>query len=129
MSLSYWTPEGQAVTQAMQPKQASKCWTIESVIGAPCSPAFIRSIRPRGESISSPHSVYVGQVGRQKPQCTQSSSRFSDGGWSSSNAGRGASSPRPGTCPPGAPSAGGGGDPPGAPPAREGGPPGGAGGG
>ena len=29
-------------------------------------------MRPRGESISSPHSWYVGQVGRQNPQCTQS---------------------------------------------------------
>ena len=28
-------------------------------------------MRPRGESISSPHSRYVGHVGRQKPQCTQ----------------------------------------------------------
>ena len=30
MSLSYCTPDGQAVTQAMQPRQASKCSTIES---------------------------------------------------------------------------------------------------
>jgi hypothetical protein len=29
------------------------------------------TIRPRGESISSPHSTYVGQVGRQKPQWMQ----------------------------------------------------------
>ena len=28
-------------------------------------------MRPRGESISSPHSRYVGQVGRQNPQWTQ----------------------------------------------------------
>src|SRR3954453_11974028 len=67
-------------------------------------------MRPRGESISSPQSTYVGQVGRQKPQWTQSSSRFSDGGGSASKAGRGAWSPRPGTRPPGAPSAGGVGD-------------------
>ena len=33
-------------------------------------------MRPRGESISSPHSTYVGHVGRQKPQCTQSSMRL-----------------------------------------------------
>ena len=36
---------------------------------------FIRSMRPRGESISSPHDAYVGQAGRQKPQCTQSASK------------------------------------------------------
>ena len=42
ISLSYWTPDGQAVTQAMQPRQASKCCTIESVIGSPSSPDFIR---------------------------------------------------------------------------------------
>jgi hypothetical protein len=42
MSLSYWTPEGQAVTQAMQPKQASKCWIIGAVIGSPSRPDFIR---------------------------------------------------------------------------------------
>src|SRR5881392_345245 len=28
-------------------------------------------MRPRGESSSSPRSTYVGQVDRQKPQCTQ----------------------------------------------------------
>src|ERR687897_1098405 len=32
-------------------------------------------MRPRGESASCPHKRYVGQVGRQKPQCTQSSRR------------------------------------------------------
>lgn len=35
MSLSYRTPDGQAVTQAMQPRQASKCSTIEGVSGSP----------------------------------------------------------------------------------------------
>jgi hypothetical protein len=39
---SYCTPDGQAVTHAMQPRQASKCCTIESVIGSPSSPDFIR---------------------------------------------------------------------------------------
>ena len=34
--------------------------------------ASISWIRPRGESISSLQSRYVGQVGRQKPQWTQS---------------------------------------------------------
>ena len=42
------------------------------VSGSPSRPWLIRWIRPRGESISSPHSTYVGQVGRQNPQCTQS---------------------------------------------------------
>src|SRR5215218_4613589 len=45
-------------------------------------------MRPRGESISSPQSTYVGQVGRQKPQWTQSSISSCSGGWWSSKAGR-----------------------------------------
>src|SRR5215470_10910112 len=36
-------------------------------------------MRPRGESISSPHDWYVGQVGRQKPQWTQVSMRRCSG--------------------------------------------------
>src|SRR3954452_9251306 len=41
-------------------------------------------MRPRGESISSPHSTYVGQLGRQKPQWTQSPTSAAEGGlWSS----------------------------------------------
>src|SRR5215203_6806868 len=44
-------------------------------------------MRPRGESISSPKSTYVGHVGRQKPQCTHSSIRALSGGWWSSKAG------------------------------------------
>src|SRR5215216_1928690 len=44
-------------------------------------------MRPRGESISSPQSTYVGQVGRQKPQWTQSSISSCSGGWWSSKAG------------------------------------------
>ena len=56
-SLSYLTPEGQAVTQAMQPRQLSQCSTIGADSSEPSSsPAFISTIRPRGESISSPHS-------------------------------------------------------------------------
>ena len=39
----------------------------------------MRSMRPRGESISSPHDWYVGQAGRQKPQWTQSSRRLRAG--------------------------------------------------
>src|SRR6185436_17246129 len=48
-------------------------------------------MRPRGESISSPHNTYVGQVGRQKPQCTQSPTSAASGGRWSSNAGTPAS--------------------------------------
>src|SRR4028118_120060 len=44
-------------------------------------------MRPRGESISSPKRTYVGHVGRQKPQWTQSSMRSFSGGWWSSKAG------------------------------------------
>src|SRR5207244_5877071 len=32
-------------------------------------------MRPRGESISTPRTAYVGQVGRQNPQCTQRAMR------------------------------------------------------
>ena len=38
----------------------------------PSSTPFIKSMRPRGESISSPHETYVGHAGKQNPQCTQS---------------------------------------------------------
>ena len=54
ISLSYWTPDGQAVTHAMQPRQRSKCVTISSETSAASSwPTRISTIRPRGESISS----------------------------------------------------------------------------
>ena len=53
ISLSYWTPDGQAVTQAMQPRQLSKCSTISGVSRLPgSSPSAISASRPRGESIS-----------------------------------------------------------------------------
>ena len=42
MSVPYWTPDGQAVTHAMQPRQLSMCPTMASVIGSPSSPSFIR---------------------------------------------------------------------------------------
>ena len=77
MSLSYCTPDGHAVTHAMQPRQLSHALTCAGVIGPSSSwPARMSRMRPRGESISSPHSTYVGHVGRQKPQCTQSSMRL-----------------------------------------------------
>ena len=72
MIWSYCTPDGQAVMHAMQPRHRSKWSPAAGVSGAPSSSWLTRWIRPRGESISSPHSEYVGQAGRQKPQCTQS---------------------------------------------------------
>ncbi len=52
------------------------CWTkLELAVERPSRRSFIRWMRPRGESVSCPHRRYVGHVGRQKPQCTQSSSR------------------------------------------------------
>ena len=71
MRAPYCTPDGQAVTHASQPRQRSKCWTTvgPSVMLPPTRPA-IRWMRPRGESISSPHRFQVGHVGRQKPQWT-----------------------------------------------------------
>ena len=72
--MSYRTPEGQAVTQAMHPRQRSKCAATVAVISVfPVRSPRIRSMRPRGESISSPQFWYVGQPGRQNPQWTQSS--------------------------------------------------------
>ena len=57
ISLSYCTPDGQAVTHAMQPRQLSMCSTSGADSSEPSSsPRFISTIRPRGESISSPHS-------------------------------------------------------------------------
>ncbi len=56
----------------MQPRQRSQCSAIASEIAsASFRAASMRTIRPRGESISSPQSTYVGQVGRQNPQWTQ----------------------------------------------------------
>ena len=54
ISLSYWTPDGQAVTHAMQPRQRSKWVTISSETSSASSwPTRISTMRPRGESISS----------------------------------------------------------------------------
>jgi len=53
MSRSYCTPDGQAVTQAMQPRQRSRWVTSESVISLSSSwPVRMSTMRPRGESIS-----------------------------------------------------------------------------
>ena len=62
ISLSYCTPDGQAVTHAMQPRQWSRCATSGAEISS--WPSFISTIRPRGESISSPQSD-VGRAGGQ----------------------------------------------------------------
>src|SRR6187402_3632972 len=57
----------------MHPRQRSKCVeTVAFSVTVPSSRASIRWMRPRGESISSRQRTYVGHVGRQKPQCTQS---------------------------------------------------------
>ncbi len=54
ISFSYWTPDGQAVTQAMQPRQRSRCRRISSDASEPSSlPTRMSTMRPRGESISS----------------------------------------------------------------------------
>ena len=54
ISRSYWTPDGQAVTHAMQPRQRSRCVVISGETSLPSSwPIRISTIRPRGESISS----------------------------------------------------------------------------
>src|SRR5713226_4630848 len=42
-------------------------------------------MRPRGQSISSPHTTYVGQTAKQNPQCTHLSMISFDGGWCASN--------------------------------------------
>src|SRR3712207_4863809 len=71
----------------MHPRQLSKWRTISGESSLPGSrPARMRTIRPRGESISSLHSWYVGHVGRQNPQWTQSSMRSGCGGLWWSNA-------------------------------------------
>ena len=44
---------------------------VSSTDTLPSSADFINMIRPRGESISSPSSRYVGHADKQKPQCTQ----------------------------------------------------------
>ena len=57
----------------MQPRQRSKWPTtvgLSEIVPSRCD--SISWIRPRGESISSLQSRYVGHVGRQKPQWTQS---------------------------------------------------------
>jgi len=54
ISFSYWTPDGQAVTHAMQPRQRSKWLTtvgLSEIVPSRCD--SINWIRPRGESISS----------------------------------------------------------------------------
>ena len=57
ISWSYRTPEGHAVTHAMHPRHWSMCVTSVRERSLPSSsPAFIKTIRPRGESISSSQS-------------------------------------------------------------------------
>ena len=75
-SSPYGTPDGQAVSQARQPRQRSMCCAVVASFKA-ISPSSMRRMstsRPRGESFSSSRFTYVGQACRQKPQCTQASS-------------------------------------------------------
>ena len=73
----YSTPEGQTGSQARQPKQRSMCVLNASELGSslPSTTACMRCRRPLGESASFPRRLYVGQAGRQNPQCTQGSRR------------------------------------------------------
>ena len=51
-------PDGQAVTQAMQPRHRSKCCASRARARSPGSwPTRISTIRPRGESISFPNTA------------------------------------------------------------------------
>ena len=46
------------------------CGCTSASESSPSSALFISRMRPRGESISSPSSRYVGHAGRQNPQWT-----------------------------------------------------------
>src|SRR5699024_6052739 len=68
-----FTPDGQAVSHARQPRQRSMD-SFTSSLGSitPSTTPFIRAIRPLGECTSSlPVSTYVGQLGKQNPQRVQ----------------------------------------------------------
>ena len=69
----YGTPLGHAGSQARQPRQRSTCGRAASAVNRPSITSFIKTIRPRGESISCPSSRYVGHAARQNPQCTHAS--------------------------------------------------------
>ena len=71
ISFPYGTPDGHAVSHARHWMHRSQC--LKTVGLGPMRPslaAFIRAIRPRGDSVSSPVSRYVGHACRQKPQWT-----------------------------------------------------------
>src|SRR5947208_10717756 len=75
------TPDGHAVSHARQSRQVFM-WSSKAAASAPRRPShtfFIRRMRPRGESISTPRTAKVGHVGRQRPQCTHRAIRSSDG--------------------------------------------------
>jgi len=58
----YSTPDGHAVSHALQFRQRSMCVTnVSPSSSRPWSTSDICLIRPRGESASRPHSRYVGQ--------------------------------------------------------------------
>ena len=63
------TPAGQAVSHARQTRQDLICFSKTlSMAVVPFITDSIRYRRPRGESISFPFEIYVGQVGRHNPQ-------------------------------------------------------------
>lgn len=72
----YRTPEGHTGSHPRHPRQRSKCITSAGspASRSPRARARISTIRPRGLSLSSPVTKNVGQLWRQKPQCTQGSS-------------------------------------------------------
>ena len=71
MSRPYGTPDGQTASQARHWMHRSQ-WsvTVGPIEIRPSLTAFINAMRPRGDSVSSPVSTYVGHAWRQKPQCT-----------------------------------------------------------
>src|SRR2546425_8095768 len=75
------TPDGHAVSHARQSRQVFM-WSSKAAASAPRRPShtfFIKRMRPRGESISTPRTAKVGHVGRQRPQCTHRAIRSSEG--------------------------------------------------
>jgi hypothetical protein len=86
-SVPYSTPEGHTGSHARHPRHRSMWVRNASDAGSrrPSTTAFMRCSLPRGESFSSPSRLYVGQAGRQKPQCTHGISRSR---WISSSSAR-----------------------------------------
>ena len=81
ISLSYCTPDGQAVTQAMQPRHASKCCTIESSAARPRGPASSGRSGPAGSPSPRPTARRSGRsAGRSRSARSRRSARRPAGG-------------------------------------------------